>query len=76
MLLSGPRLAPTSVWRFGLSRLVDSFDRVVAATTRSVRSTRGALPALPLVGFPESPPEPAVRLVDATGSPQVPLWGQ
>lgn len=27
-----------------------------------VRSVRGALPTLPLVGFPEPPPEPAVRL--------------
>jgi hypothetical protein len=27
-----------------------------------VRSTQGALPALPLVGFPGSPPEPGVRL--------------
>ena len=54
----------------------DRADRVVAATSRPVRSTRGALPAFPPVGFPEPPPEPAVRLVDAAGSPQVPLSDQ
>jgi hypothetical protein len=36
-----------------------------------VRSGRGALPVFPPVGFPGPPPEPDVRLVGASGSPQV-----
>jgi hypothetical protein len=58
------------------ARGVDRADRVLAAAARPVRSTRGALPTFPSVGFPEPPPEPAVRLVDAAGSPQVPLSDQ
>jgi hypothetical protein len=40
--------------------------------THAVRSDRGALPVSPSVGFPGPPPEPDVRLVDASGSPQAP----
>jgi hypothetical protein len=40
-------------------------DRQAAVATHlrsnQVRSARGALPALPLVGFPEPPPEPGVH---------------
>ena len=36
--------------------------RSLTPTRSTVRSTRGALPALPLVGFPGSPPEPGVHL--------------
>ena len=39
-----------------------SADPPIANSLTTVRSTRGALPALPLVGFPESPPAPGVRL--------------
>src|SRR6266511_1851264 len=47
--------------------------RVQRGPARPVRSTRGAVLAFGPVRFPEPPPEPAVRLVDAAGSPQAPL---
>ncbi|GAA4976807.1 hypothetical protein GCM10023334_103300 [Nonomuraea thailandensis] len=38
-----------------------------------VKSDRGAVPVFPWAGFPGPLPEPDVRLVDASGSPQVAL---
>ena len=40
----------------------------------AVRSARGAVLAFRPARFPGPPPEPAVRVVPATGSPQVPAW--
>jgi hypothetical protein len=47
--------------------------RVMRPAVRAVRSTRDAVLTFRPARFPEPPPEPAVRLVDAAGSPQVPL---
>jgi hypothetical protein len=41
-----------------------------------VGSARGAVSVSPPVRFPAPPSEPDVRLVDASGSPQAPLWGR
>jgi hypothetical protein len=44
--------------------------------TVMVRSTRGALPVLPQVGFPESPPAPAVHLSAQRALPKPRrVWG-
>jgi hypothetical protein len=64
---------PHAAGHRAFAHVVDRCDRVLAAAARPVRSTRGAVLAFRPARFPEPSPEPAVRLVDAAGSPQIPL---
>ena len=72
--IGADQLLAASAWADLLKSYV-VLDSVVRELRLYLHPDRSALPALPLVGFSEPPPEPGVPVSPAPGSPQVQVGG-